>query len=164
MIHAIAVDVVCGLWNSNLHVFVTRRNSGIFGFNRKLVKLRRMRIKVCTRPSLRKPGYEATKVVCLLLTFVGRCFVFSFVMPKERSHRGRPDRPPRSTRSRAAARSVSSRSTPPLTAVSSCSTSRATLSGNATPSVVQVSADEAFSSMGLGCSREELLVLIREEF
>ena len=74
----------------------------------------------------------------LALGFCLSLLCFSFVMPKERSCR--PGRPPRSARSFAAF--------------------RATRSGNATPSEVHVSADEASSPTDLSCSWEEVLVLI----
>ena len=74
----------------------------------------------------------------LALGFCLSLLCFSFVMPKERSCR--PGRPPRSARSFAAFRD--------------------TRSGNATPSEVHVSADEASSPTDSSCSWEEVLVLI----
>ena len=95
---------------------------------------------------------------CFVLLSLAVCFVFLF-MPKARSHRGRPAR---GAHSRAAAQSASSRSTESLPAGRSRPTRRGTRSRDTTPSVAP--ATDTSSSTGAGCSQEELLALIREEF
>ena len=94
------------------------------------------------------------EAVCFLLNLFGRLpFVLFFGLPMLRSRRGHC--------ACGAARSVGTHSTWPLPARPTHSGMQ---SGNATSSEVQASAAESSLSTGLGCSHEELLALIWEEF
>ena len=86
-----------------------------------------------------------------------------FLMLRVGSRHGHPTR---GMHSCAAAQVASARLTQPLPTVRSCSTRRSTWSGDALPSVVQVSVveAEASSATGSGSSRKVLLGLIRVEF
>ena len=93
---------------------------------------------------------------CFAFSLCLFCFLF---MPRVRSRRGRPAR---GAHSRAAAQSASARSTVSLPTGRSHQTRRGTRSGDTAPSVAP--AADASSTTDTGCSREELLALIREEF